>query len=154
MIVKAHKGLWEHVYKKNTGRHKMPGQKDFMMVDEFIDFVGNAGLLNDGLTQQKLPLIFNLSMLTQINEVDKGRHLEATPLEFMEMMCRCAEEGCYPPPPKQGEDGEMIESNMSQAERQKQHLAYKIENMLPYIYGACDKRFAATFKPNEYHIIL
>jgi len=38
--MKAYVPLWEYLYKKYSGKHKKPGGKDFMMYDEFDDFVG------------------------------------------------------------------------------------------------------------------
>ena len=34
-FMKAHTKIWEHFYSKYCGKHKKPGQKDYMMVDEF-----------------------------------------------------------------------------------------------------------------------
>ena len=76
-------------------------------------------MINDGLAQRELSLIFNLSMITRVDELNSERHLNAQPLEFMEMFCRLANEASFPPPPKKNADGEMIESDMSLSERQK-----------------------------------
>jgi len=59
-----------------------------MTVDEFEKFISNAGLLNDLLTFRDLGLCFNLSMMTQVNEVENNRHLQANFLEFMEAVAR------------------------------------------------------------------
>ena len=117
-----------------------------MMQDEFEEFVVAAGILNDGLAQRELSLIFNLSMITQVDEIEKERHLNAQPLEFMEMFCRLANEASFPPPPKKNEDGEMIESDMSFSERQAQPLSVKIENCLPTVMlNTMDRKYVANF---------
>ena len=43
-LLKAYLPLWEYVYKRHSGKHKKPGQKESMMQDEFEDFVARAGL--------------------------------------------------------------------------------------------------------------
>jgi len=56
-------------------------------------------------------------MLTREDEAVKGEHLKASSLEFMEMVCRVCNEASFPPPPEKDEDGELIESTMSLADR-------------------------------------
>jgi len=70
-----------------------------MMVDEFEDYVMKSGLLNDCLAAREISLVFAQSMMTQVDEINKSRHLEATLLEFMEMNCRLAELASFAPPP-------------------------------------------------------
>ena len=61
-FMKVYKLVWEHFDKRFSGKHKKPGQKDYMIVDEFDEFVTSSGLLGDDLTAIDLSLIFNLSM--------------------------------------------------------------------------------------------
>ena len=56
-------------------------------------------------------------MITQTDELTKQRHLNAEPLEFMEMFCRAANLASFPPPPTKNADGEIEESEMTFAER-------------------------------------
>lgn len=90
-IMKAYKSLWEEFYRTHSGKHKKPGQKNYMMVDEFDYFVTCSGMINSELAARDIPLIFNLSMHIRVDELNESRHLEATIVEFMEMICRCAE---------------------------------------------------------------
>ena len=62
--MKAYVPLWEYLYKKFSGKHKKPGAKDFMMYDEFDEFMAQTGLINDGLAARDSSVIFNVSMLT------------------------------------------------------------------------------------------
>ena len=79
-------------------------------------------------------------MLTQVDEIDKGRHLEARPIEFMEMITRCADESSLPPNacPKgeanEGEDEESDRDTMPLAQRQAQPLSVKIENAIHLLF--------------------
>jgi hypothetical protein len=49
-----------------------------MMADEFASFLTLSGWLNDGLPAREAPAIFNLSMKTRVDELNKSTHLEAT----------------------------------------------------------------------------
>ena len=37
-VLKAYSKIWEQLYNRHSGKHALPGQKPFMMVDEFDDF--------------------------------------------------------------------------------------------------------------------
>lgn len=81
--LKAHAKVWDHMYSKFSGRHALPGAKPFMMCDEFVGFVEASGMINDCMTAKNVSYLFNLSMLTQDDEVKPGgQHLKATALEF------------------------------------------------------------------------
>ena len=84
-----------------------------MMVDEFDSFCSVSGLYNDLFTTLDVSHIFNLSLFTQEDEIKSGKHCQADLLEFMEMICRIAADASHPPPPTQGDDGSMIESDMT-----------------------------------------
>ena len=92
--------------------HAAPGAKAHMEVDEFDMFCNASGLLNDSFASREVSLLFNLSMFTQVDELEKARHLRATPLEFMEMFVRCCDEASLPPPAFEDSDGEEIASTM------------------------------------------
>lgn len=137
-VMKAYSKLWTHLYNKFSGRHALPGQKPFMMQDEFETFVIESGMINDSLAQREVPLIFNLSMLTQVDEIEKSRHLEARPIEFMEMITRLADASSLPPgasPEAQKADDDASEREvMPLAARQAQPLHEKIENAINLLF--------------------
>ena len=113
-----------------------------MMVDEFDDWVQLSGLLNDQFTTKEISHIFNVSMLTQEDEVKSGAHLRASVLEFTEMVCRACDEASWPPPPTAGPGGQTVPVNMTLAERQAQPLVEKMRNALPMIMSSiCDRKF-------------
>ena len=88
-LMKAYRPVWEHLWSENCVNKS--GPKRFVTQEKFLNFVKGSGLLNDQLETEALPLIYNISMMTQIDEVGSTRHLEATLVEFMEMVCRCAD---------------------------------------------------------------
>lgn len=81
-------------------------------------------------------------MMTQVDEIEKGRHCEASTIEFMEMVCRAAEEASFPPPPTQDDNGEWVESDMNERLKKSQPLHVKLMNMLPtLIHNCCERKF-------------
>ena len=107
-VLKAHMKVWDHMYNKYSGRHALPGMKAFMMVDEFDDWVQQSNLLNDLMTAKNISYVYNVSMLSQEDEVKTGAHLKATVLEFTEMICRVCAEASFPPPARIDENGEEV----------------------------------------------
>ena len=109
-LLKAYheKKVWDHMYGKFSGRHALPGTKPFMMVDEFDDWVQQSNLLNDLMTAKYVTYIYNVSMLSQEDEVKSGQHLKASVLEFTEMICRVCAEASLLPPAQIDENGEEV----------------------------------------------
>jgi len=62
--LKAFRPLLEWVYHKYGGTHKKPGEKTFMTVDEFENFINMTNLCNDLLFQRDICVCFNLAMMT------------------------------------------------------------------------------------------
>ena len=125
-----------------------------MMVDEFDDFCTLSGVLNDLMTAPIISNFFNLSIFTQEDEVKTNSHMRASLVEFVEMICRIANEGSYPPPPKIDEYGDEIESDMTIEERKAQPLQEKMKNMIPILLDhVCDRTFVRKWEsyPLVYH---
>jgi len=76
-------------------------------------------------------------MLTQVDEINKSRHLEANLTEFMEMLVRCAKVAAFPPTFKADAAGNFMESSMTMKERNNQTLTIKIENMILVLLENC-----------------
>ena len=87
------------------------------MLDEFEDFCTMSGVLNDLFTAPIVSHTYNISLFTHEDEIKTGNHLRASLVEFLEMICRIAHEGSYPPPPELDEDGEECDIEMSVEER-------------------------------------
>lgn len=96
-MLKAYLPLFNHVYNTYGGTHKVPGQKTFMTVDEFVKLVTEGGFVNDLFVSRDTSLCFNLAMMTQINEIESERHQRATFIEFLEAFARVAERASLAP---------------------------------------------------------
>jgi hypothetical protein len=73
-VLKAYLPLFNHIFNTYGGTHRLPGQKTFMTADEFAKMNLEGGLINDIFVQRDSSLCFNLSMMTQVNEIDGERH--------------------------------------------------------------------------------
>jgi hypothetical protein len=90
-LYKSHFPIFDCIY-KNFGCHYLkPGDKPFMMVDEFENLMQTAGLIDDKFVGRDCNISFNASMMTQVNELDKDRHLKATFIEFLEAFARACD---------------------------------------------------------------
>ena len=63
------------IYKKHTGKYGMPGSSKFMSCVEFEELIVEANCLNDRFGSNQLAVQFNLSMMTQVEEIASERHL-------------------------------------------------------------------------------
>lgn len=97
-IYKAHFPIFDKIY-KNFGCHYLkPGDKPFMMVDEFENIFITAGLINDNFVGRDCYISFNTAMMTQVDELNKDRHLKALFVEFLEAFGRACDKMSLPPP--------------------------------------------------------
>lgn len=55
-------------------------------------------MINDYFVSRDCNLSFNGAMMTQVNELDKDRHLKAIFIEFLEAFARACEKMALPPP--------------------------------------------------------
>ena len=62
-----------------------------MCMNEFIDLVTQSGVIDDNFGAREISVLFNLSMMTQIDEVNKERHFQMTFIEFLEDISRVSD---------------------------------------------------------------
>ena len=62
-----------------------------MSLDEMVQMFNDAGFIDDHFGQREMGPLFNLSMMTNIKELDTERHLNMSFLEFLEALGRCAD---------------------------------------------------------------
>jgi hypothetical protein len=81
-----------------SGTHMKPGDKLFMMADEFEKMVVDAGLVSETFVSRDVNVCYGLAMMTQVNEVEKDRHLKASMIEYLEAIARVADKVSLQPP--------------------------------------------------------
>jgi hypothetical protein len=79
------------LYAKYSGKYAMPGAQKYMSLDEFTDMIHTSGVIDDSFGAREISPLFNLSMMTQKNELDFDRHFNMTPVEMIEAVARVAD---------------------------------------------------------------
>lgn len=82
--------LMKSLYGKYSGAKTLPGNKKFMSLSEFREFVlvGNFG---DKIKERDINLCYNLSQMTCIDELNTNKCYELIFVEFLEAFARMAE---------------------------------------------------------------
>ena len=91
-IFKSHLQLFEYLYKTYGGTHMKPGDQWFMTSDELEHIFADAELINDQLVSRDIAVLYNLSMMTQVDEINRDQHLRMKFVEFLEAFARCTEQ--------------------------------------------------------------
>jgi hypothetical protein len=79
------------LYSKYSGKYALPGATKYMSLDEFTEMITNAGVVDDTFGSREIAPLFNLSMMTQKNELDADRHYNMIPVEMIEAVARVAD---------------------------------------------------------------
>ena len=138
-IIKANITLFHQLYNTKGGLHKLPGEKIFMSIQEFITMLSEANLITDTFTDRDAAISFNLAKMTEIDEINYDKHMKLYFLEFLEALSRCADIMSLPPPNSHEEEWPM-------ESRKEQTLAQKLENLLPILLKICKKEFIEKYK--------
>ena len=69
----------------------MPGNTKYMSLDEFVELIQNSGVVDENFGGREIGPLFNLSMMTQKNELDFDRHYNMIMPEFIEALARVAD---------------------------------------------------------------
>ena len=62
-----------------------------MSLGEFTELILNSDCLSDNFGGKQIGNQFNLAMMTQVDEIDKDRHINMVFVEFIEAVVRVAE---------------------------------------------------------------
>lgn len=91
IFTKYHNVL-QKLYNKYSGKYTMPGKARFMSIEEFVSLINDSEVLcnETAVGNAELGAQFNLSMTTQVNEVEKDKHLQMLFPEFWEALARVA----------------------------------------------------------------
>ncbi len=122
-VLKAYIPIFDAVFMSNAPIKKM-GNKDshWMWLEEFTNIC--TALMDTDFPVKDIPLIFNLSMRTKVNEIDSDMHYNMQFPEFLEAFARFADK--LSPIPL-GEE----KSGWTMKMRQEQDLYIKIETLIP-----------------------
>eukprot|EP00359_Climacostomum_virens_P001679 CAMPEP_0204897674 /NCGR_PEP_ID=MMETSP1397-20131031/869_1 /ASSEMBLY_ACC=CAM_ASM_000891 /TAXON_ID=49980 /ORGANISM="Climacostomum Climacostomum virens, Strain Stock W-24" /LENGTH=860 /DNA_ID=CAMNT_0052065451 /DNA_START=87 /DNA_END=2668 /DNA_ORIENTATION=+ len=141
LVLKAHKNILDAAYKRYSGRYDKPGKPKTMSLEEFQDICNQSGLVNETFVARNIDVNFNLSMMTQIDELSSRRHLQMSFVEFLEAFCRACDEANLPPSNFQGET-----ESVSDEELRAQSLPKRIENAFPVLLRVCPASLQKIYK--------
>jgi hypothetical protein len=88
-VYKEYEPLLKFYYDKFSGMHTLPGKKPFMSLEELRNFIFKIGI-EDSINEREIPLIFNVSMMTQVDELLTKRIFEMSFVEYLEVIARLA----------------------------------------------------------------
>ena len=126
--------LLKEIYKKNTGKSALPGAPKFMSLEEFTDLIVNAKVLSDNFGAKQIASQWNLSIMTQVDEIDNDRHLNMTFVEFLEALVRVAER--LEIPSLVDDEGVTVNDDIDQETRDiyaKRDLPKKVESLILFL---------------------
>ena len=90
-VLKVSLPTLREIYRKFSGKIAMPGAPKYMCCLEFEQLISETGCLSEKFGAKQLSILYNLSMMTQVEEVDNERHINMTFVEFLEAIVRVAE---------------------------------------------------------------
>ena len=88
-LIKANFKNIKRLYDMYSGKYSLPGKQKFMSIDEFMEMISNTNILKLwGVGPADVGSWFNISIMTQINELENERHIQMAFQEFIEAMFR------------------------------------------------------------------
>lgn len=140
LVLKAHKSIFDAIYKLYSGKKTLPGKKPFVSVEEFRTLCNDANFVKEGFTNRECDVCYSQSMMTQVDDLYKNRHLEMSYVEFLEAVCRAIDTTNLP----------KIEENGNILETRDFPLKLKITNSIPNLLKLCPQDVKNNFlPPNE-----
>eukprot|EP00347_Sterkiella_histriomuscorum_P006983 403350697 len=91
IVFKRNMKIVQALYTKYSGKYAMPGQPKYMSLDEFIEMVNQSGIIDETFGAREVSPLYNISMMTQKNELDFDRHYNMILVEFLEALGRLAD---------------------------------------------------------------
>lgn len=89
--LKKHRQILDTIYNKYSEKKVRPGEKKFMCLEELIDMCKHADLFDENFVERDVNLAFNMSMMTQVDEITKENLFRMTFVEFLEALARIAD---------------------------------------------------------------
>lgn len=91
IILKEYAEGLDDLFRMYSGRYTMPSKPKFVSLEEFSEMVSHSGVLGLNIANKDIGKYFNLAMETEVDELDKDKHMQMFKLEFYEAIARIAE---------------------------------------------------------------
>lgn len=90
-IIKEYSVELDALFKIYSGQYTMPSKPKFVSLEEFMDMISTSGVLSLNIANKDIGKYFNLSLQTEVDELQNEEHMQMFTLEFYEAIARIAE---------------------------------------------------------------
>jgi len=90
-VYKSYLPVVQSFFKKYSGMKTKPGQRKFSCLEEMNKLATDANLFSDNLVERDIVVFFNLSMMTQVDELNSDKIFQMNFVEFLEIVARIAD---------------------------------------------------------------
>jgi NLR family CARD domain-containing protein 3 len=90
-LVKKNMNVLRDIYRKFSCREIMPNEEPNLSIQEFIDLITATKVVDEAFGAREIGVIYNIAMITQVDEINKDRHTRMQFAEFVEAVCRVAD---------------------------------------------------------------
>ena len=87
-VLKSYLPILQDLYSKYSGAKSKPGMKKFVSLEELQRLATEAAILDDNLVERDIVVAYNLSMMTQLDELNSDRIFQMSFVEFLEALAR------------------------------------------------------------------
>jgi hypothetical protein len=91
MAFKRYHSTVSKIYTVYSGRYAMPSKPHYMSIDEFFELVWTTKIVSDDFGQREIGTLYNLAMMTRVDELDEDNHMNMKYVEFLEAIGRIAQ---------------------------------------------------------------
>ena len=74
LAVQKHLQVFKDIYQKFSGKESIGGETKYMSVSEFTDLIQSTQIVDENFGAREINIIYNVSMNTQIDEINSDRH--------------------------------------------------------------------------------
>jgi len=89
-VIKENMQTLEDIYNQFASPNS-PGEPKVMRHNKLIDLITESGVIDDSFGAKEIGVIYNLSMMTQVDEIHSTRHMDMRFIEFVESIARVAD---------------------------------------------------------------
>lgn len=90
-VIIENREILQIVFDMYSGKKAKPGEKKYMLVEDFISLCQEHGLMSDTFNLRHGTLCFHMALMTHVDEINTILHMEALKLEFCEALARVTE---------------------------------------------------------------
>jgi hypothetical protein len=90
-VLKENRDVLQTVFELNSGKKSKPGEKKFMLIEDFIGLCQFHGILNEVFNLRQATICFHMALMTHVDEINSQAYMQAGKAEFIEAIARVAD---------------------------------------------------------------